>query len=442
RPRPPPRDPAPPRSPARVRRAPARDGGRQPDPRLLQRRGRPLRSGRSRARRRGGAREARRGRRPPRPGRRVDPPGRRRLRAGRRGDLGRGGDPPPPAGPREAPRADRRAALGRYAQGRGGARGARRRSRPDQRRLGARRSGSRRRGRRGRLPDRPDAQPRTARDDAEGHPLPRRRRRGEGRAARRARARRGGGDRPRADDRRPRDRLRQEPRAQPPADRPARSARRSRPADPPRREPQELPRRPDRRAARRAVGRKPRGGRLGRPFGRGHPPRARRPGDRVVPPRLDGDPRGRRLNWPRFLQLLTWRDPIDILAVAVVVYNLLLLIRGTRAVQMLLGIVFVGFVYYAARLADLPTLQTLLESLLIVLPFAVIILFQQEIRRALANFGRNPLWGLARQQKVASTFNEVVLAATTLAARRIGALIVIERLQGLRNYIENGVRID
>ncbi|HXU44762.1 MAG TPA: diadenylate cyclase CdaA [Thermoanaerobaculia bacterium] len=148
------------------------------------------------------------------------------------------------------------------------------------------------------------------------------------------------------------------------------------------------------------------------------------------------------MNWPRFLQLLTWRDPIDILAVAVVVYNLLLLIRGTRAVQMLLGIVFVGFVYYAARLADLPTLQTLLESLLIVLPFAVIILFQQEIRRALANFGRNPLWGLARQQKVASTFNEVVLAATTLAARRIGALIVIERLQGLRNYIENGVRID
>jgi diadenylate cyclase len=148
------------------------------------------------------------------------------------------------------------------------------------------------------------------------------------------------------------------------------------------------------------------------------------------------------MSWPRFVELLTWRDPVDILAVAVVVYNLLVLIRGTRAVQMLLGIVFVGMVYYIARLADLPTLQTLLESLLLVLPFAVIVLFQQEIRRALANFGRNPLWGLARQQKAASTFNEVVLAATTLSSRRIGALVVIERLQGLRNFIENGVRLD
>jgi diadenylate cyclase len=148
------------------------------------------------------------------------------------------------------------------------------------------------------------------------------------------------------------------------------------------------------------------------------------------------------MSWPKLFELLTWRDAIDILAVAVVIYNLLLLIRGTRAVQMLLGIVFVGLVYYVAHLADLPTLQTLLESLLIVLPFAVIVLFQQEIRRALTNFGRNPLWGLAKQQKVESTFSEIVLAATALSSRRIGALIVIERLQGLRNYIENGIIVD
>lgn len=144
----------------------------------------------------------------------------------------------------------------------------------------------------------------------------------------------------------------------------------------------------------------------------------------------------------RILEVLTWRDAVDILAVAVVVYNLLLLIRGTRAVQMLLGIVFVGLVYSLARLAELPTLQTLLESLLIVLPFAIIVLFQQEIRRALTNFGRNPLWGIAKQQRVEATFGEIVLAATALAARRTGALIVIERLQGLRNYIENGIQLD
>jgi diadenylate cyclase len=144
----------------------------------------------------------------------------------------------------------------------------------------------------------------------------------------------------------------------------------------------------------------------------------------------------------RFLELLSWRDAVDILAVALIIYNLLLLIRGTRAVQMLLGLFFLGLVYYGAILAELPTLQKILENLLIVLPFAIIVLFQQEIRRALVSFGRNPLWGLAKQQKVVASFSEIVLAATTLSARRTGALIVIERLHGLRNYIENGIAID
>lgn len=144
----------------------------------------------------------------------------------------------------------------------------------------------------------------------------------------------------------------------------------------------------------------------------------------------------------RLIDLLTWRDAVDILVVAIVVYNLLLLIRGTRAVQMLLGIVFVGIVYYLARIVELPTLQRMLESLLIVLPFAIIVLFQQEMRRALASFGRNPLWGLTKQQKVVASFGDIVLAATTLSSRRIGALIVIERLQGLRTYVENGIPLD
>jgi diadenylate cyclase len=148
------------------------------------------------------------------------------------------------------------------------------------------------------------------------------------------------------------------------------------------------------------------------------------------------------MTFARFLELLTVRDAIDILAVAFIIYNLLLLIRGTRAVQMLLGLVFVGVVYYLAQFLELPTLQTILENLLIVLPFAIIILFQQEIRRALANFGRNPLWGLTKQQKSVSAFGDIVLAATTLSSRRIGALIVIERLQGLRNYVENGIALD
>lgn len=142
------------------------------------------------------------------------------------------------------------------------------------------------------------------------------------------------------------------------------------------------------------------------------------------------------------LTLVTWRDVIDILLVAIIVYNLLLLIRGTRAVQVLLGLVLVGALYYVSRFANLPTLESLLGSLLIVLPIAIIVLFQQEIRRALASFGSNPLFGLAKQEKVASTFQEITIAAMAMSARRIGALIVIARLEGLRNYIENGIQLD
>lgn len=142
------------------------------------------------------------------------------------------------------------------------------------------------------------------------------------------------------------------------------------------------------------------------------------------------------------LQLVTWRDVIDILLVAVIIYNLLLLIRGTRAVQVLVGLMLVGALYYLSRFARLPTLETLLGSLLIALPFAIIVLFQQEIRRALASFGSNPLFGLAKQDKVAAGFQEISVAATSMSARKIGALIVIERLEGLRNYIENGIQLD
>lgn len=148
------------------------------------------------------------------------------------------------------------------------------------------------------------------------------------------------------------------------------------------------------------------------------------------------------MNFSDWIDLLTWRDFVDILLVALVAYNLLLLIRGTRAVQILLGIVFVAAVYYLAGVLRLATLQWLLRQFFFVLPFATIVLFQQEIRRALASFGRNPLWGLNSQKKVASTINEVVLAATRLASRRIGALIVIQRLEGLRAYVENGIEVD
>lgn len=142
------------------------------------------------------------------------------------------------------------------------------------------------------------------------------------------------------------------------------------------------------------------------------------------------------------LELLTWHDLVDIAVVAILFYNLLLLIRGTRAVQMMTGMFLVAGVYYLARLASLTTLSTIIEKFLIFLPFAIIVLFQHEIRRGLANFGRGPFFGRAGRQKLQAAYNDVVLAATALAARKIGALIVFERREGLRNYVENGIALD
>ncbi|MEM9293546.1 MAG: diadenylate cyclase CdaA [Acidobacteriota bacterium] len=138
----------------------------------------------------------------------------------------------------------------------------------------------------------------------------------------------------------------------------------------------------------------------------------------------------------------TVRDLADIAIVTLIIYNLLLLVRRTRAVQMLLGIAVLGAVYGTARLADLEALSTLLGNLPILLPLAVIVLFQTEIRRALATFGRNPLWGMRKQSRVAPTLDAVVLTATSLANKRTGALIVIEREEGLRDYVESGITLD
>lgn len=142
------------------------------------------------------------------------------------------------------------------------------------------------------------------------------------------------------------------------------------------------------------------------------------------------------------IDLLTWHDFVDVAVVAILFYNLLLLIRGTRAVQMVTGMFLVAGAYYLAQLGKLVTLETIIEKFLIFLPFAVIVLFQHEIRRALANFGRGPFFGRTGRQNLEAAQADVVLAATALASRRFGALIVFERREGLRNYAEAGIQID
>ena len=138
----------------------------------------------------------------------------------------------------------------------------------------------------------------------------------------------------------------------------------------------------------------------------------------------------------------TWRDALDIAIVAIITYGLLRLIRGTRAVQMVLGLFAIFAVYAVAALLKLAALSTVLRALIFYVPFAIIVLFSHELRRALAAFGRTPFLSLFSGYHAEETMSEIVLAVTSLAARRIGALIVLERREGLKTYIENGSPID
>ena len=140
---------------------------------------------------------------------------------------------------------------------------------------------------------------------------------------------------------------------------------------------------------------------------------------------------------------VNWRDLLDIALVSFLIYELLLLIRGTRAIQMALGGGFLIALFFVSRWFELETVNWMIRNLAAYVVFAIIVLFQADIRRALAHFGRAPFFRyFQRAASADETIEELVVAATTLAARRIGAIIVIERQIGLRNYIEGGIPLD
>jgi len=140
---------------------------------------------------------------------------------------------------------------------------------------------------------------------------------------------------------------------------------------------------------------------------------------------------------------LSWWDIVDILIVAVLIYEFLKLIRGTRAVQMALGSVLVLLLFYISRLAPLQTVNWLIRNVLVYVGFAAIVIFQHDIRRALANLGRAPFFRyFSRAETADEMVEEVAVAASMLASKQIGAIIAIEREIGLRNYIESGIPLD
>ena len=142
------------------------------------------------------------------------------------------------------------------------------------------------------------------------------------------------------------------------------------------------------------------------------------------------------------LRRLDVRGVVDILLIALVLYYVLNLLRGTRAVQISVAILLFLVAFYGARWARLEMVEWLLSRLVPYLAIALIVLFQPEIRRGLARLGSNPFWQRFSSQSPAGVQDDVVLAATHFSHHRIGALIVLEREVGLRTYIESGIPLE
>jgi diadenylate cyclase len=146
--------------------------------------------------------------------------------------------------------------------------------------------------------------------------------------------------------------------------------------------------------------------------------------------------------WDRLASLqFTWRDALDIVIVAIIIYYILTLIRGTRAMQISVGLILLASTFFIARAMDLPALEAISKQILFYLPFAVIVLFQSEIRRGLARIVSNPLLAFFVHPP-ALEFEQIVRSAEILSSKRIGALMAIERTQSLRMFTDTAKPVD
>ncbi len=143
--------------------------------------------------------------------------------------------------------------------------------------------------------------------------------------------------------------------------------------------------------------------------------------------------------FPNFRWLI---DLLDIAIVAFLIYRIFLLIKGTRAVQMLLGLAVILFLYMGSQVGGLYTLNWILDNFLSSIILVIVVLFQNDIRRALIHVGRNPFFADLSYKEETEVMDELVKACASMAGKRIGALIVIERETGINDFLEVGVEID
>jgi uncharacterized protein (TIGR00159 family) len=147
----------------------------------------------------------------------------------------------------------------------------------------------------------------------------------------------------------------------------------------------------------------------------------------------------------RFIETLTVGQVvttvIDIALVYYLIYRLLLTIRGTRAAQMIVGIVLIGAAFFVAVRIELTTVSWLLDNFISYFIILIIVVFQADIRRALGRIGQGVL-PFGRRQEATQTVDEVVAACAQLARARMGAIIVFERDAALEEFVDDATRID
>lgn len=142
------------------------------------------------------------------------------------------------------------------------------------------------------------------------------------------------------------------------------------------------------------------------------------------------------------LPTLSITSVVDILALGFLIYQILMILRGRRAARVLTGVGILFIVYAAAVVLHLELLRTVLASLAPYTVFALIVMFQSEIRMLLARIGRMQWFGLGNRLQRREAVEEILLAAQQMSQSKCGALIVVERDIGLRTFIESGVRLD
>lgn len=143
--------------------------------------------------------------------------------------------------------------------------------------------------------------------------------------------------------------------------------------------------------------------------------------------------------WPA-LSNLGWRDIIEIIIIWILFYNLILFLKGTRAIQVAKGLALLVITALLAQMLKLNTISWILRNLMALGLVTFIIIFQPELRRALAKIGQGPFGGITILEE--EILEEIVDAVNYMSANKTGALITLERHMGLRNFIETGVSIN